>query len=115
MEIKRNKVKILNISNKRLTETQIKSFKKTISKSTCGIIQDIEIVDLPYSLQCMWKNITPYNFKEICDKIRHYMDKEKIHKAYLKGFTPAIVELTKWSYEFYYTFNDDCNENIFEF
>lgn len=108
MIMARNKVIVLNISSSTLSEKKVNVIKDNIVESTCGIIQDIHIVDLPRNLKIQWDAMTPDNFKNVCDKIRRFMNKNNIHRAYLDGFVPSVVELTKWSYEFYYIFNDKC-------
>ena len=72
--------KILNLSNHRLTEEQLKELSD----------KKYEIVELTDEEKKQWGQLTPKNYKEICDTILHkYWN--KVDSFHLAGFPPAVT------------------------
>lgn len=76
-------IKILNISNHNLTDKQVADLKDIYG-------EDIKIVELQ-SLKEDWGQLTPFNYRTICNSIISFMKQEEIEIAHLAGYAPAVV------------------------
>lgn len=84
--------KILNVSNHTLTNEQIEDLKKRYGS--------IEIFELPSDLKRLWSNLTPENYRNVCNDIDEYIGNKFIDVVHLVGFIPAVHYLLKIN-EFY--------------
>lgn len=78
-------MKLLNVSNHKLSDVQLKDLKEN---------WEIDgVIELPEDLKTAWSNLTPENYKEICDKVLSYSytcNETKAVFIHLAGFPPAV-------------------------
>lgn len=77
-------MKILNLSNHRLTEAQEKELKE--------VLEFEEIVELDEEDKKAWGQLNPGNYKKI---VKEIMDKYDVVAYHVAGFAPAVVDVVK--------------------
>lgn len=75
-------MKLLNVSNHKFTQEQLEDLKVNWEIN--------EILELPEDLKKEWSNLTPDNYKEVCDRIINLAIKEDHPFLHLAGFAPAV-------------------------
>lgn len=73
--------KFLNISNHQLTDDQLKDI----------VDNGWELVELPDHLKAKWGSLNPFNYEDVCDEIDNFMIINRIGKALLAGYQPAVT------------------------
>ena len=73
--------KFLNISNHNLSEEQVAELK------SYGVQ---EIIELPNCFKTDWAQLSPANYKEICEELKIFMRENDIWDAHLAGFPAAV-------------------------
>lgn len=73
-------MKILNLSNHKLTEKQIEELK-----SVKGFD---EIIELDDEDKRIWGQLNPHNYS---DEVKRIMSKYEVNSYHLAGFAPAVV------------------------
>lgn len=96
-------MKILNISNHKLTSTQLDDLKDAYG-------EDVEVVDLQ-SLKEDWGQLTPFNYRNVCNSIIGFMKSEKISVAHLAGYAPAVVYLCNFK-DFKFIYSHSVRDSV---
>ena len=73
--------RFLNISNHELTQVQIEELK------SYGVQ---EIIELPNCFKTDWSQLTPDNYRQICEELKIFMKENDIWDAHLAGFPAAV-------------------------
>lgn len=86
-------MKLLNLSNHKLTETQLKE----ISEMRC------EVVELDQEDKQKWGQLTPDNYRKICDEI---LIKYNVEAYHLAGFPAAVVYVSNIMENCFYAYSE---------
>lgn len=83
-------MKVLNVSNHVLTEVQLDDLR---------VNWDVDrVIELPDDLKAAWSNLTPDNYRDVCDKILEFSYRCNDTKAvfiHLAGFPAAVNYIAK--------------------
>lgn len=96
-------MKILNISNHKLTDLQLADLKDAYG-------EDVEIVELQ-SLKEDWGQLTPFNYRSVCNSIIGFMKNEGINIGHLAGYAPAVVYLCNFK-DFKFIYSHSVRDSI---
>lgn len=76
-------MKTLNLSNHVMSTEQVKDLESNWEAT--------EVIELPENLKRSWGQMSPSNYKNICDDIITYIQDNNIEILHIAGMMPAVV------------------------